>query len=168
MRSCVRHVSYLSFSCAAQRGVEQQIGGAGMAIETVSSSGAGAASKLGWVLVIVREQRLRQLLLAILGRAGYALLGCATLAEADQVLAQRSLPRLILFDGAEASEARLCEQIHQIEVSLPAGARCRVIVFSLAHPQPRLHELPGVDALIARPFDLTHVLDKVEALMQVP
>ncbi len=137
-----------------------------MAIESVPSIGIRSASKQGWVLVIAREQRLRQLLLAVLGRAGYALLGYATLAEAQQALVQRDYPRLILFDGDEASEARLREQIHQIKASLPPGANCRVIVFSLAHPQPRLQELPGVDALIARPFDLMHVLDKVEALMQ--
>ncbi len=139
-----------------------------MAIERLPSTGPAAASKLGWVLVIVREQRLRQLLLTVLSQAGYALLGCATLEEAGQVLAQRSAPRLILFDGAEASEAKLREQIQQIASSLPPRASCRVIVFSLAHPQPRLQELPGVDALIARPFDLTYVLNKVEALMQVP
>lgn len=140
-----------------------------MAIEPFLSTGsAGAAAKQGWILVIVREYRLRQLLLAVLGRAGYALLGCATLAEAGHVLGQRGAPRLILLDGAEASEAMLREQLQQIGRYLASGARCRLIVFSLAHPQPRLHALPGVDALIARPFDLAAVLDKVEALMQVP
>ncbi|HLV99281.1 MAG TPA: hypothetical protein VKT82_11465 [Ktedonobacterales bacterium] len=139
-----------------------------MTSETFFSTGPEAASKQGWVLVLVREQRLRQLLLVVLGQAGYALLGCATLAEARQVWAQRSAPRLILFDGAEASEARLGEQIQQIESSLPPRASCRLIVFSLVHPQPRLQALPGVDALIARPFDLSHLLDKVDALMRVP
>lgn len=132
------------------------------------STEPGAAPKQGWVLVLVREPRLRQLLLVVLGRAGYALVGCATLAEARQVLAPRSAPRLILFDGAEASEAQLCEQSQQIQSSLPSGARCRLITFSLAHPQPRLQALPGVDALIARPFDLTRLLDKVDALMTAP
>lgn len=139
-----------------------------MATEHPSSTVTWASSKLGWVLVLVREQRLRQLLLTILSRAGYALLGCATLEGASQVLEQCSAPRLILLDGDEASEARLREQIHQIEEALPRRERCRVIVFSLAHPQPRLQALPGVDALIARPFDLTYLLDKVEALMQIP
>jgi|GEM_PF-1878995 len=139
-----------------------------MATEPFPSTGSGIASKQRWVLVIVREQRLRQLLLAVLGRAGYALLGCATLAEARQVLAKRSAPRLILYDGAEANEASLREQLRQIAVSLAPGAHFRVIVFSLTHPQPRLHVLPEVDALIARPFDLTQVLNKVEALMQLP
>jgi DNA-binding response OmpR family regulator len=137
-----------------------------MAIETAPFTGTGAASKQGWVLIIAREQRLRQLLLTVLSRAGYALLGCSTLAEAGHVLGQRSAPRLILFDGAEASEERLREQLHQIEAALAPGASCRVIVFSLSHPQPRLQALPGVDALIARPFDLTQVLNNVEALMQ--
>lgn len=139
-----------------------------MTLETFFSNGPGAASKQGWVLVLVREQRLRQLLLVVLGRAGYALLGCATLAEAGHILAERSAPRLILFDGAEASETKLHEQLQQIESLLSPGENCRLIVFSLAHPQPRLQALPGVDALIARPFDLTHLLEKVDALMRVP
>lgn len=137
-----------------------------MAIERLPFIGMGAASKQGWVLVIAREPRLRQLLLAVLSRAGYVLLGYATLAEAEQVLAQHSAPRLILFDGDEASEARLREQLIQIEMSLAPGTLCRIIVFSLAHPQPRLQALPGVDALIARPFDLVRVLEKVEEFMQ--
>src|SRR5579885_1737122 len=137
-----------------------------MAIESVPSIGIGSASKQGWVLVIAREQRLRQLLLAVLGRAGYALLGYATLALAPQAVVLSYYLSVILFDLYEAGGGRLREQIHQIEASLPPGTNCRVIVFSLAHPQPRLQELPGVDALIARPFDLMHVLDKVEALMQ--
>ena len=137
-----------------------------MALEAFPSSELDAAAKQGWVLVIVPEQRLRYLLLTVLSRAGYSLLGCSTLAEARLLLAQRSAPRLVLFDGAEASEERLRNQIQQIETSVP-GARCRVIVFSLAHPQPRLQQLPGVDAVIARPFDLTHMLDKVESLLQV-
>lgn len=136
-----------------------------MATDRVPSIRNGSASQQGWVLLIVREQRLRQLLLAVLGRAGYTLLGCATPTEAGQVLDMRSAPRLILFDGAEASEARLCEQLQQINGHLAPEARCQVIVFSLAHPQPRLRELPGVDVLIARPFGLAEVLDKVEALM---
>ena len=139
-----------------------------MAIESIPSIRTDSASKQGWVLLIAREQRLRQLILAVLGQAGYALLGCATLAEAGQLLAQRSAPRLILLDGAEGDEASLREQIHQIKGYLSPGATCRLLVFSLAHPQPRLHALPGVDALIARPFDLAAVLKKVEALMQVP
>lgn len=140
-----------------------------MAIEPfLSTRSAGTASKQGWVLVIAREYRLRQLLLAVLGQAGYALLGCATLTEAGHVLGQRGAPRLILLDGAEASEVKLREQLQLLERYLTPGAHSRVIVFSLAHPQPRLHALPGVDALIARPFDLAAVLDKVEALMQVP
>jgi len=139
-----------------------------MAVEDIPSIGPDAASKLGWVLVIARDQRLRQLLLTVLNGGGYALLGCSTLAEAGQVLGQRSAPRLILFDGDEASEEKLREQLQQMEKALPPGASCRVIVFSLAHPQPRMQALPGVDALIARPFDLAYVLDKVEALMRLP
>lgn len=139
-----------------------------MALECLPFSRVAAGSKQGWVLVLVREQRLRQLLLTVLSRAGYALLGCATLAEAWQVLGQHNAPRLILFDGAAAGEARLSEQIQQIKVALAPGARCRVMVFSLAHPQPRLQRLPGVDALIARPFDLIFLLEKIEALMQLP
>lgn len=137
-----------------------------MALESVLSIKTSSAAKQGWVLLIVRAYRLRQLLLAVLGQAGYMLLGCATLAEAGHVLGQHHAPRLILLDGAEASEARLREQLEQLESYLAPGARCRVIVFSLAHPQPRLHALPGVDALIARPFDLATVLEKVETLMQ--
>jgi CheY-like chemotaxis protein len=137
-----------------------------MALETFPSSGLKAAANQGWVLIIVREQRLRYLLLTVLSRAGYILLGCSTLAEARRVLEQRSAPTLILFDGAEASEEMLRDQLQQIEASLSPGTRCRVIVFSLAHPQPRLQQLPGVDALIARPFDLIQVLDKVESLIQ--
>lgn len=139
-----------------------------MVAEGVPSTKTEHASNRGWVLVLVREQRLRQLLLVVLGRAGYVLLGCATQAEAGQVLTERNAPRLILFDGAEASEEKLREQIQQIKASISPGTSCRLIVFSLAHPQPRLQALPGVDALIARPFDLTHLLDKVDALMRVP
>ncbi len=138
-----------------------------MVFERLSSSIQKAAPKQGWILVLVREQHLRQLLLAVLSQAGYALLGCATLAEARQVLGQRSAPRLILFDGAAASEARLREYLHQIASLLAPGASCRVIVFSLSHPLPRLQQLPGVDVVIARPFDLAALLDKVEALMQL-
>jgi CheY-like chemotaxis protein len=137
-----------------------------MALKTLPSSGLDAAPKQGWVLVIVREQHLRYLLLAVLSRAGYSLLGCSTLTEAGHVLEQQSAPTLILFDGAEASEERLREQIQRIQASLAPGTRCRMVVFSLAHPQPRLQQLPGVDALIARPFDLTHILDKVASLFQ--
>jgi DNA-binding response OmpR family regulator len=136
-----------------------------MALERVPSITPEAATHQGWVLVLVSEPRLRQLLLTVLSQAGYALLGCATLAEARYILAQRSAPRLILFDGASASEARLREQIQEITALLAPGSSCRVIVFSLAHPQPRLQALPGVDALIARPFDLTTMLDKVAALL---
>lgn len=136
-----------------------------MALETFPSTGLKAASKQGWILVIVREQRLRYLLLTVLSQAGYILLGYSTLAEARHALEQRSTPMLILFDGAEAGEERLRDQIQQLEASLGPGTSCRVIVFSLAHPQPRLQQLPGVDALIARPFDLTHLLDKVQALI---
>lgn len=139
-----------------------------MALEQLASGKRKMVSKQGWVLVLVREPRLRQLLLAVLSQAGYALLGCATLAEARQVLDQHSPPRLLLFDGAEASEARLREQLQQIAGFLARGASCRVILFSLAHPLPRPQQLPGVDALIARPFDLSTVLDKVEALLQLP
>lgn len=139
-----------------------------MAIERLLSIAPEAATHQGWVLVLVREPRLRQLLLTALSRAGYVLLGCATLAEARHVLAQRSAPRLILFDGASASEASLREQIQEIETSLAPGAICRVLIFSLAHPQPRLQALPRADALIARPFDLPYVLDKVEALLLAP
>jgi CheY-like chemotaxis protein len=146
----------------------QEIGGAGMGLEQLASRKQKAVAKQGWILVLVREQRLRQLLLTVLSQAGYALLGCATLAEARQVLSQHSPPRLILFDGAEAGEARLREQLQQIAGFLAPGANCRVIVFSLAHPQPRLQQLPGVDALIARPFALARLLEKVEALMQLP
>lgn len=139
-----------------------------MTVGSVPTPRLGSAQKQGWVLVLIREQRLRQLLLAILGRSGYVLLGCSTLADAQQILAHYIAPRLILFDGAEASEATLREQIEEIESFLSPEVNCRLIVFSLAHPQPRVQELRGVDTLIARPFDLTHVLDKVEALMRVP
>jgi DNA-binding response OmpR family regulator len=116
-------------------------------------------------VVLVREQRLRYLLLTVLSQAGYMLLGDATPTEARHVLGQRTAPGLILFDGAEASEERLREQIQQLEASLASAARCRVLVFSLAHPQPRLQQLPGGDALLARPFDLTHLLAQVAALL---
>lgn len=139
-----------------------------MALESIPFIRAGSASKQGWILVLAREPRLRQLLLTVLSWAGYALLGCATLAQAGPLLSQRSAPRLILFDGAAASEATLREHLHQLEGFLPPGARCRVLVFSLAHPLPRLQALAGVDALIARPFDLSQVLDQVDALMQAP
>ena len=139
-----------------------------MALEQLSFHKRKMVSTQGWVLVLVREQHLRQLLLTVLSQVGYTLLGCATLAEARQVLGQHSLPSLLIFDGAEASEARLREHLHQIEGFLALGASCRIIVLSLSHPQPRPQQLPGVDALIARPFDLTAVLDKVEALMQLP
>lgn len=39
-----------------------------------------------WILVIVRDQHLRHLLLSALSLAGYAQLGCTILAEAEQVL----------------------------------------------------------------------------------
>ncbi len=125
----------------------------------------GALSTRGWVLVIVREQRLRQLLLTILSRAGYTLLGFPTLAQAEPILRLYSAPKVLLFDGAEAGEERLREQVHQIGSVLPPGIPCRMIAFSLAHPQPRLQYLPGVDALIARPFNLTQVLEKVQVYM---
>lgn len=137
-----------------------------MALETFPSTGLEAASKRGWVLVLVREQRLRYLLLTVLSQAGYSVLGCATLTEARYALEQRRTPRLILLDGAEASEERLREQVQQLEAALVPGTKGRVLVFSLAHPQPRLQQLPGVDALLARPFDLTHLLEKVQALIQ--
>jgi DNA-binding NtrC family response regulator len=137
-----------------------------MSLECLPSRGMEIESKQGWVLVVIREQRLRQLLLMVLSQAGYALVGCSTLAEAEQIVRKHCPPKLILFDGAAASEAGLREQIQQMEGALPPEANCQVIVFSLAHPQPRLQELPGVAVLIARPFDLTQVLDKVEALMQ--
>ncbi len=137
-----------------------------MAIETTPSTPANAAVQQGWVLVLMEERRLRQLLLTVLSRAGYVLLGCASLAEAEPILRQQAAPSLTLLDGSGASEAAVREQLHHIASILPAGAMCRVIVFSLAHPLPRLQRLPGVDAVIARPFDLVQVLAEVEKLMQ--
>ncbi len=137
-----------------------------MALETQLSTEMGTAAKQGWVLVIARQQHLRQLLLTILSQAGYTLLGCSTVDEARHTLGQHCAPRLILFDGAAESEERLREQVQQITLALPPGTHCRLIMLSLAHPQPRLQTLPGVDALIARPFDLLQVLGKVKALMQ--
>ena len=164
MRSC--SFCRNQYFCIAQRGVGQEIGRADMTIVTSPASGKGTASNQGWVLVIVRELRLRQLLLTILGQAGYALIGCATLAESKPVVAQHGAPRLIIFDGSSASEEKLREQLQEIELLLPPGTSCRLAVLSLAHPLPRLHELPGADALIAKPFELKEVLDKVAALMQ--
>lgn len=140
--------------------------GVSMAIETTPSTPANAAVQQGWVLVLMEERRLRQLLLTVLSRAGYVLLGCASLAEAEPILRQQTAPSLLLLDGSGASEVAVREQLHQIARLLPAGAMCRVIVFSLAHPLPRLQRLPGVDAVIARPFDLVQVLAEVEKLMQ--
>jgi hypothetical protein len=57
--------------------------GAGMTVENVAPIRTEYASKQGWVLVLVREQHLRQLLLVVLGQAGYMLLGCSTPAEAE-------------------------------------------------------------------------------------
>jgi len=137
-----------------------------MVLESSLSMRIVTASKQGRVLVLVREQRLHQLLLLVLSQVGYTPLGCSTLTEAKQVLVQHSPPKLILYDGAETSEERLHEQVRQLGLSIPGGVKCRLIVFSLSHPQPRLPALPGVDIIIARPFDLTHLLDKVDALMQ--
>ena len=144
----------------------QKIGGEHMAIETIPPTPASAAAQQGWVLVLMDERRLRQLLLTVLSQAGYVLLGCASLAEAEPILRQQTAPNLILLDGSSASEAAVREQLHHIARLLPAGATCKVIVFSLAHPLPRLQRLPGVDAVIARPFDLVQVLAAVEKLMQ--
>ncbi len=164
MRSCSFWRN--QYFCIAQRRVGQEIGRAVMTIVTSPSTGKMAASNQGWVLVMVRELRLRQLLLTILSQAGYALIGCATLAESKPVVAQHGAPRLIILDGSSASEERLREQLQEIELLLPPGTSCRLAVLSLAHPLPRLHELPGVDALIAKPFELKEVLDNVAALMQ--
>lgn len=139
-----------------------------MAIESLPVSGPEIATRQGWVLVIAREPHLRRLLLAALSRAGYALLGCSTLMEAADVLRKNASPRLVLYDGGSASEETLREQIQQMAEALPPGASCRVMVFSLAHPQPRMFTLPGVDAVIARPFDLTQMLNRVGTLMQLP
>lgn len=145
--------------------VGQKIG-VSMAIETTPSTPANAAVQQGWVFVLMEEKRLRQLLLTLLSQAGYVLLGCASLAEAEPILRQQAAPSLILLDGSGASEAAVREQLRHIARLLPTGTPCKVIVFSLAHPLPRLQQLPGVDAVIARPFDLGQVLAAVEKLMQ--
>jgi hypothetical protein len=130
-----------------------------MTILTSPLAGKTPAANQGWVLLMVRELRLRQLLLAVLGQSGYPLIGSATLAESKPLMAQHGAPGLIIFDGSSASEERLREQVHELEQALPPGTSCRLVVLSLAHPLPRLHELPGVDALIAKPFELKEVLD---------
>src|SRR5579871_2372781 len=64
--------------------------GVSMAIETTPSTPANAAVQQGWVFVLMEEKRLRQLLLTVLSQAGYVLLGCASLAEAEPIRRQRS------------------------------------------------------------------------------
>src|SRR5690348_1238360 len=61
----------------------------------------------GWVLVIVRDQHLRQLLLSMLSLAGYAHQGWSTLAEAEQVLHEHASPKLMLLDGDATGETLL-------------------------------------------------------------
>ena len=125
---------------------------------------ADPISTSGWILVIVRDQRLHHLFLLALRQAGYTVLGSTTISEAEPILHEHAPPRLILFDGAAASEKTLQVQVQQLRAFLVAEPPSALLVFTEATPLPRVEHLPGVTEVIPRPFDLRRFLGRVEAL----
>jgi DNA-binding response OmpR family regulator len=108
---------------------------------------------------------LRNLLQRVLGLEGYAVLGCATLSEAEPVLRRFAQPGLILFDEMEASEEGLAQRLRQISALLPPEAECPLLILSAMHPLPRSQTLPGVVRIVAKPFNLAQVVHLVASHM---
>ena len=121
-----------------------------------------------WLLVLGRHEHVRTLLVTFLSLAGYAVVGCATLAEAASALEGQAAPAVILFDGAAASESALHEQLQQLARLLPPTTHCPLIALSLAQPLPRPSQLPGHVTVVAQPFDLTDLLHVVASASPPP
>jgi DNA-binding NtrC family response regulator len=136
-----------------------------MTSEKLLTSGGTIAPSRGWVLVLASHTNLRNLLLRTLSLAGYAVLGCATLNEAEPILRRLALPGLILFDEMEASEEVLAQRLQQLSALLPPKAGCPLLILSAMHPLPRSQSLPGVVRVVAKPFNLAQVLHLVASYM---
>lgn len=133
--------------------------------KALPDSAVATALPRGWVLVLASNAHLRDLLLRMLGLAGYAVLGCATLSEAEPILRRFAQPGLILFDEMEASEAALAQRLQQLSTLLPPAAGCPLLILSAMHPLPRPHSLPGRVRVVAKPFNLAHLMTLVASQM---
>jgi CheY-like chemotaxis protein len=122
----------------------------------------------GWLLVLGRQENVRTLLVTFLSQAGYAVAGCATLTEAESVLAGQAAPALILVDGEAATEAALHQYLQQLSTLLPPQVSCPVILLSLAQPLPRSRSLPGTVTVLAQPFDLKDLLQLIATASHSP
>jgi DNA-binding response OmpR family regulator len=143
------------------RGKKADEGGA-MIGEGLPTPDGATTLPVGWILVIASHAHMRDLLLRVLNMAGYTALGCATLDEAESVLRRSSLPHLILFDVAEASEEALPQRLQQLYTLLPLEeVMCPIVVLSAMHPSPRSQFLPGRVRVVAKPFNLAHLLHLV-------
>jgi CheY-like chemotaxis protein len=125
-------------------------------------------SRGGWLLVLGRQANVRTLLVTFLTQAGYAVLGCATLAEAEVILAGQAAPALILVDGEAATEEGLYQSLQQLSTLLPPQTSCPVLLLSLAQPLPRSRFLPGTVRVLAQPFDLTDLLQFITTASDSP
>jgi CheY-like chemotaxis protein len=130
----------------------------------------GVTARQGdWILVISNYAHVRNLLLRVLTLAGYTTLGCATLSEAQPTLRRFALPRLILFDVAAASEEALPHHLQQLYTLLsPEEDLCPILVLSAMHPTPRTQFLPGRVRVVAKPFNLAHLMSVVADQMAPP
>jgi DNA-binding response OmpR family regulator len=127
------------------------------------------AQPRGWILVVVSHAHLRNLLLRVLEVAGYTALGCARLSEVESSLQGSDLPRLILFDAAEASDEVLPQRLEHLYALLPLEeALCPILVLSSMHPPPRAQSLPGRVKVMVKPFNLAHLLDLVASQIALP
>lgn len=139
-----------------------------MTSEKLPTSGGATTPSRGWILVLASHTHLRNLLLRVLSLAGYTVLGCATLGEAEPVLRRFAQPGLILFDEMEASEEALTQRLQQLSALLPPEAGCPLLILSAMHPLPRSQFLPGVVRIVAKPFNLAHLMSLVAGQMAPP
>lgn len=119
----------------------------------------------GWILVLTSHAHTCNLLLQVLEYAGYTVLGCATLRDAETILRCAAQPGLILFDEMEASEEALAQRLQQLSAFLPPAAGCPLLILSAMHPLPRPHSLPGRVRVVAKPFNLAHLMSLVANYM---
>ena len=117
------------------------------------------------VLVVDDEPDVRTFLIAVLKKRGYETLSAADGREAFEVL-QREKPDLVILDVVmpRRSGFTVLERLHLMPTVNPRI----IMVTGNANPQhQQFAESRGVDAFIAKPFDIETVLDLVDSLLKV-